>query len=44
MNKIIVVGIVIIILGLISFFAMGFVNTTNSNDEISSNLNKSFIK
>ena len=40
MNKIIVVGIVIIILGLISFFAMGFVNTTNSNDEISSNLSE----
>ena len=35
MNKIIVPGIVIIILGLISFFAMDFLNTSNSDDEIS---------
>ena len=37
MNKIIFVGIVIIILGLISFLAMGFVNNTNSDDELSLN-------
>ena len=40
MNKIIIVGIVIIILGLISFLAMGFLNTTNSNNYISLNLSE----
>jgi len=40
MNKIIIVGIVIIILGLISFLAMGFLNTANSNDYISLNLSE----
>ena len=40
MNKIIVPGIVIIILGLISFFAMDFLNTSNSDDEISLNLSE----
>jgi len=39
MNKIIVPGI-IIILGLISFLAMDFLNTTNSDDEISLNLSQ----
>ena len=39
MNKIIVPGIVIIILGLISFFAMDFLNTSN-DDEISFNLSE----
>ena len=40
MNKIIVPGIIIIILGLISFFAMDFLNTSNSDDEISLNLSE----
>ena len=40
MNKIIVPGIVIIILGLISFFAMDFLNISNSDDEISLNLSE----
>ena len=39
MNKIIVPGIIIIILGLISFFAMDFLNTSN-DDEISLNLSE----
>tara|TARA_B110000495_G_scaffold112127_1_gene96998 strand:- start:324 stop:1247 length:924 start_codon:yes stop_codon:yes gene_type:complete len=40
MNKVIIAGIVIVILGLISFLAIGFVNNTNSNDEISLNLSE----
>ena len=40
MNKVIIAGIVIVILGLISFLAIGFVNNNNSNDEISLNLSE----
>jgi len=40
MNKVIIAGIVIVILGLISFLAIGFVNNTNSNDKISLNLSE----
>ena len=40
MNKVIIAGIVIVILGLISFLAIGFVNNNNSNDEIPLNLSE----
>ena len=40
MNKVIIAGLVIVILGLISFLAIGFVNNNNSNDEIPLNLSE----
>ena len=40
MNNVIIAGIVIVILGLISFLVIGFVNNNNSNDEISLNLSE----